>query len=76
MDDDVDHVIPEVLAWRDRDRFRMWCPHCDAFHFHRTLGLHEARCPVWTPFTALGYLLVDGGKWHSGKTVRYSNRKL
>jgi hypothetical protein len=72
--DDV--VVPEVLAWRDRDRFRMWCPHCDSFHFHRTLGLQAARCPAWTPFTNHGYLLVDGGKWHPSKVVRYSSRKL
>jgi hypothetical protein len=76
MDDDVDHVIPEVLAWRDRDRFRMWCPHCTAFHFHRTLGRHEARCPVWTPFTAHGYVLIDGGVWRSGRTVRYVDRRM
>jgi hypothetical protein len=76
MQEDVDHVIPEVLAWRDRDRFRMWCEFCDGWHFHRKLGVVAARCPTWTPFTANGYLLVDGGRWHSGKTVRYSKRKL
>jgi hypothetical protein len=25
-----DDLIPEVLAWRDRDRFRIWCEYCDS----------------------------------------------
>jgi hypothetical protein len=73
---DEDNVVPEVTAWRDRDRFRIWCTYCDSFHFHRQLGWQAARCGAWTPFTANGYLLVDGGRWHPAKTVRYSDRKL
>jgi hypothetical protein len=73
---DDDDVIPTLLAFRDRDRWRVYCDHCGGPHFHRQLGLQGARCGGWTPFTAHGYILIDGGRGHSGRTVRYSNRTL
>jgi hypothetical protein len=63
MKEDVDNVIPEVLAYRDRDRYRMWCVYCDSFHFHRALGLQAARCPAYTDYTrtATSSLREDAG---------------
>jgi hypothetical protein len=74
MNEDLAEV-PQLIAFRDRDRWRVWCEHCRSDHFHRQLGLQRARCPGYTPFTAHGYILVEGQRFHPSKTV-YLQRKL
>jgi hypothetical protein len=76
MQDNDDRVVPEVVAWRDRDRFKIWCRFCVSPHFHRQTGWQAARCPVFTDYTPTGYILVEGSRFHSGRTVRMRSRKL
>jgi hypothetical protein len=76
MNEDLDRAVPELLAWRDRGRFRVWCEFCKSFHTHRKTGWVEAKCPMYTAYTPTGYIVVDSGRWHSGRTLRYSSRKL
>jgi len=73
MDDD--DVIPTLLAYRHRDRFKAFCTFCDAWHHWYRTGLQPGRCPQYTP-NAAQVVLVDAGRWASPKVVKYGKHRL
>jgi hypothetical protein len=70
-----DEMVPQLLAYRHKDRFKAYCTFCDCWHHWRSLGLVDGKCPVFTPNSGQ-VVLIDGGMWHPSMVVRYSNRKL
>lgn len=74
MQDDV--VVPELLAFRERDRWRAFCEYCSSYHIYRALGLQQGRCPRHTPHVETGVMLINGGEFTHSKVVKYIDRKL
>jgi hypothetical protein len=73
MHDDV--VVPELLAYKERDRWKAYCDPCQTWHVFRGLGLQPGRCPVYTP-NAAHVTLVNGGKWSPSKRVKYIESRM
>jgi hypothetical protein len=51
---------PVLLAVRDGDLFRAWCPFCRCYHTHGAAEGHRvAHCASNTPFSDAGYILKE-----------------
>jgi hypothetical protein len=70
-----DDVIPQLLAYRHRGRFKAFCTFCDSWHHWHSLGVQAGRCPQYTP-NAAHVVLVDAGPWSPAKVVRYGKHRL
>jgi hypothetical protein len=73
---DEDNVVPELLAYRERDRWRAHCEFCNTFHVFRDLGRQPAKCPEYTPYVETGVMLVDGGVYRRQRVVKFLDRRI
>jgi hypothetical protein len=72
---DEDAMVPELLAYCERDRWKAYCEPCETWHVFRGLGLQAGRCPEYT-INSSQVLLVNGGKWSPSKRVKYIERRI
>jgi hypothetical protein len=71
-----DDVVPELLAYRHKGRWKAFCRWCDCWHHWFQVGVQPGRCPVWSPLSE-EVRLIDSGDWSPmQKVVRYRNHKL
>lgn len=54
---------PVLDAYPDGDRLKVWCVHCDRWHFHGATGGHRVAHCSSGPYRETGYVLrrVDEG---------------
>ena len=70
-----DDVIPTLLAYRHRDRFKAWCSWCDSWHHWHSVGEVDGKCPVFTPNSSR-VRLIDAGAYKPAMRTKYSERRI